>query len=144
MRARVREMGRRPGRIDRERRAGVSAGRRACRRQQRQSSASFDAYRDDYRRRLRERRHTDDCRERSEDGTGQLRPFAYWGRGRRSIERHAMIRLSGARAFKAGACAGAALTVVMWLAPASAQVKVPKYEIDTAWPKPLPERWVIG
>jgi len=47
--------------------------------------------------------------------------------------------------FRAGACAGVALAAAVF-GPASspAQVKVPKYEVDVSWPKPLPERWVLG
>src|SRR4051812_33013956 len=28
--------------------------------------------------------------------------------------------------------------------PPSAQTRAPKYEVDATWPKPLPERWVLG
>jgi DNA-binding beta-propeller fold protein YncE len=29
-------------------------------------------------------------------------------------------------------------------APTTAQRRAPKYEVDLSWPKPLPERWVLG
>lgn len=29
-------------------------------------------------------------------------------------------------------------------APLSAQTKVPRYEADLTWPKPLPQRWILG
>ena len=48
------------------------------------------------------------------------------------------------RPFKTSICAGAALAAAIWLVPTSAQVKVPKYEVDRSWPQPLPDRWVIG
>ena len=45
------------------------------------------------------------------------------------------------------ACAGAALAIGAALAAthsAAAQSRVPRYEADLAWPKPLPDRWVLG
>src|SRR6195256_6186592 len=40
-------------------------------------------------------------------------------------------------------CACALLTLVLMLAPASAQT-VPKFEIDPSWPRTLPNNWIIG
>src|SRR5882724_13599915 len=42
--------------------------------------------------------------------------------------------------------AGAALaTGVVWSASViRAQSAAPKYEVDSTWPKPFPDRWVIG
>ena len=33
---------------------------------------------------------------------------------------------------------------ILWPLPLQAQGGVPKYEVDTSWPMPLPDRWVIG
>jgi DNA-binding beta-propeller fold protein YncE len=41
-------------------------------------------------------------------------------------------------------CALAALTAGLTPVPASAQTAAPRYEVDAAWPKPLPDRWVLG
>jgi hypothetical protein len=45
----------------------------------------------------------------------------------------------------AAACAVAAIVAGISFPSASlAQGNVPRYEVDMAWPKPLPNRWVIG
>jgi len=42
-------------------------------------------------------------------------------------------------------CAGAAFAVAFLSpGPLAAQVGLPKFEVDPAWPKPLPDRWVTG
>jgi streptogramin lyase len=47
--------------------------------------------------------------------------------------------------FRAGMCAALAVAAGILLAPSSrAQSGAPKYEADLAWPKPLPDRWVLG
>ena len=38
----------------------------------------------------------------------------------------------------------AALTIAAWPAAPLAQTGAPRYEVDRAWPKPLPDRWVLG
>ena len=38
---------------------------------------------------------------------------------------------------------GIALTVLSPM-PVRTQGDVPGYEVDTSWPKPMPERWVVG
>jgi DNA-binding beta-propeller fold protein YncE len=46
---------------------------------------------------------------------------------------------------RVGACAVLATAAVIVRPPSSqAQSGVPKYEIDASWPKPLPDRWVLG
>ena len=46
---------------------------------------------------------------------------------------------------KAGACAALALAAAAILSlPASQAQNSPRYEADVNWPKPLPERWVLG
>jgi len=46
---------------------------------------------------------------------------------------------------QAAACAVAAIAAGISFPSASlAQGNVPRYEVDMAWPKPLPNRWVIG
>ena len=46
---------------------------------------------------------------------------------------------------KAGACAALALAAAAILSvPASPAQNSPRYEADVNWPKPLPERWVLG
>jgi hypothetical protein len=48
-------------------------------------------------------------------------------------------------AFRASACAAITLAaVIIGRASLPAQVTAPKYEVDASWPKPLPERWVLG
>src|ERR1700733_7763738 len=45
------------------------------------------------------------------------------------------------------AAAAAALALAAqtpFVAPAAAQNAVPHYEADPAWPKPLPNRWILG
>jgi DNA-binding beta-propeller fold protein YncE len=45
------------------------------------------------------------------------------------------------------AAASAGLAIVLaffWYAPLRAQDKAPKFEVDPAWPKPLPNLWVTG
>jgi DNA-binding beta-propeller fold protein YncE len=45
----------------------------------------------------------------------------------------------------AAACAALVLAAqAVLLSPAPAQNGVPHYEVDAAWPKPLPDRWVLG
>jgi hypothetical protein len=34
--------------------------------------------------------------------------------------------------------------ILLFLALASAQAQIPKYHLDSAWPKPLPNGWVLG
>jgi len=43
----------------------------------------------------------------------------------------------------AGACAALALATLSPV-PSGAQNGAPRYEVDAAWPKPLPDRWVLG
>lgn len=46
---------------------------------------------------------------------------------------------------RAGTCAGLALAAGIFSAPALwAESGVPQYEVDLSWPKPLPDRWVLG
>jgi DNA-binding beta-propeller fold protein YncE len=46
---------------------------------------------------------------------------------------------------RAGTCAVFAVAAAIVCAPSSeAQGGAPKYEVDLSWPKPLPDRWVIG
>ena len=48
-------------------------------------------------------------------------------------------------AFRVAAFAGVMLAAATFgFVSLPAQVQVPKYEVDTSWPKPLPERWVLG
>jgi DNA-binding beta-propeller fold protein YncE len=44
----------------------------------------------------------------------------------------------------AAACAALAAAAVVFASPSQAQNGVPHYEVDAAWPKPLPDRWVLG
>src|SRR5579872_4894327 len=37
-----------------------------------------------------------------------------------------------------------AAAAILATAPASAQTSAPKFEPDLSWPKPLPDRWVLG
>jgi sugar lactone lactonase YvrE len=47
--------------------------------------------------------------------------------------------------FKAGACAALVAAAGLFGAVSSeAQTRAPRYEVDINWPKPLPERWVLG
>lgn len=56
-----------------------------------------------------------------------------------------MILTKSTSLLKACAGAAAALAAVFFnLTSVPAQVKVQKYEVDVSWPKPLPERWVLG
>jgi len=48
------------------------------------------------------------------------------------------------RCFAAAAVCAAALLVSLQAAPAQAQGNTPRYEVDAAWPKPLPDRWILG
>jgi len=42
-------------------------------------------------------------------------------------------------------CAGFAIAAGILFSPGlHAQVGAPKYEADLTWPKPLPDRWVLG
>ena len=55
-----------------------------------------------------------------------------------------MARTTGMR-FRA--CAGAVIAIAAALvAPMSsgAQSAVPQFEVDVSWPRPLPDRWVLG
>jgi len=46
---------------------------------------------------------------------------------------------------RAGICAALAIAAGIFCPPSSqAQSGVAKYEIDLSWPKPLPDRWVLG
>ena len=36
------------------------------------------------------------------------------------------------------------LPALVFGTPLHAQVTVPQYEVDPYWPKPLPDRWVLG
>jgi metallo-beta-lactamase class B len=47
---------------------------------------------------------------------------------------------------RVAACAilAIAATTTLWPASPQAQGGAPKYEVDTSWPQPWPERWVIG
>src|SRR4026207_1760288 len=46
---------------------------------------------------------------------------------------------------RVAACAVLAVAATpLWPASARAQGGAPKYEVDTSWPQPWPERWVIG
>jgi hypothetical protein len=46
---------------------------------------------------------------------------------------------------KAGTCAALAMAAGIFSPPASqAQTGAPRYESDLSWPKPLPNRWVLG
>jgi sugar lactone lactonase YvrE len=42
------------------------------------------------------------------------------------------------------AAAWAALAPMGFASPSQAQNGAPRYEVDAAWPKPLPDRWVLG
>ena len=56
-----------------------------------------------------------------------------------------MIERTTGMFFRAGACAGIAMAAALF-APTSprAQSAAPKFEVDVSWPKPLPDRWVLG
>jgi DNA-binding beta-propeller fold protein YncE len=44
-----------------------------------------------------------------------------------------------------GVCAGIAIAAALFAPMSSrAQSAVPKFEVDVSWPKPLPDRWVLG
>lgn len=44
-----------------------------------------------------------------------------------------------------GTCAVLAIATGVWCSPAAfAQAGAPRYEADLSWPKPLPDRWVLG
>ncbi len=46
---------------------------------------------------------------------------------------------------RAGLCLGAvAVALIVGALPSSAESGAPKYEVDAAWPKPLPDKWVLG
>jgi hypothetical protein len=45
---------------------------------------------------------------------------------------------------RAGACALLVIAVGVIFAPSSRAQTAPRYEADVDWPKPLPERWVLG
>jgi DNA-binding beta-propeller fold protein YncE len=51
-------------------------------------------------------------------------------------------RRAVAQAAAAAAIAGAA--AIAWQAPALRAQPAPKYEVDASWPKPFPNRWVVG
>ncbi len=44
----------------------------------------------------------------------------------------------------AGACAALAVAQMLLASPSRAQNGAPRYEVDASWPKPLPDRWVLG
>ncbi len=44
----------------------------------------------------------------------------------------------------AGACVALAAAQVIFALPSRAQNGAPRYEVDASWPKPLPDRWVLG
>jgi len=47
--------------------------------------------------------------------------------------------------FKAGACAAiVAAAGIFGVVSSEAQTRAPRYEVDINWPKPLPNRWVLG
>ncbi|PYR01363.1 MAG: hypothetical protein DMF96_00150 [Acidobacteria bacterium] len=47
--------------------------------------------------------------------------------------------------FRAATCAALAIAAgILWPPSSRAQGGVPKYEVDLSWPKPLPDRWVLG
>src|SRR5436309_13965905 len=47
--------------------------------------------------------------------------------------------------FRAGTYGALAIAAGILCPPSSrAQGGVPKYEVDLSWPKPLPDRWVLG
>src|SRR5438034_1340563 len=47
--------------------------------------------------------------------------------------------------FRAATCAALAIAAgILWPPSSLAQGGVPKYEVDLSWPKPLPDRWVLG
>jgi hypothetical protein len=49
------------------------------------------------------------------------------------------------RLIRVGTCTLGAIAAGIWISPSSqAQGGVPKYEVDLSWPKPLPDRWVLG
>lgn len=53
------------------------------------------------------------------------------------MKTHFLVRL--------GIAAALAIAAGMFSAPAlRAQAKAPHYEVDRSWPKPLPDRWVLG
>jgi len=51
---------------------------------------------------------------------------------------------SGSFILAAAICAAAPFAAVFATVPARAQTPAPRYEVDPAWPKPLPDRWVLG
>jgi hypothetical protein len=44
----------------------------------------------------------------------------------------------------AGAFAALAAAQLVVTSPSVAENGAPRYEVDAAWPKPLPDRWVLG
>ena len=55
-----------------------------------------------------------------------------------------MTRTTG-RCVRAGAGAVMAMAAALFSTTSSrAQSAVPQYEVDVSWPKPLPDRWVLG
>ena len=47
--------------------------------------------------------------------------------------------------FSVGTCAAVLIAAGVLRPPAlQAQSGVPRYEVDLSWPKPLPDRWVLG
>jgi DNA-binding beta-propeller fold protein YncE len=44
----------------------------------------------------------------------------------------------------AGALAALAAAQMVFASPSVAENGAPRYEVDAAWPKPLPDRWVLG
>jgi DNA-binding beta-propeller fold protein YncE len=45
---------------------------------------------------------------------------------------------------RAVACAVVAMAAIVHPSSPHAQARSPKYEVDLSWPKPLPDRWVLG
>src|SRR4030095_8590145 len=46
---------------------------------------------------------------------------------------------------RAGACALFVIAAALVGAPSSqGQAGAPRYEVDLSWPKPFPDRWVVG
>src|ERR1700733_15302969 len=62
------------------------------------------------------------------------------------IMRHKIGFVAGARTGSIVAALGAAgaLLAMLGTPAARAETAVPRYEVDASWPKPLPDRWVLG
>lgn len=55
-----------------------------------------------------------------------------------------MKTLTGTLARVIGCAVLALAAVAVWPAAPLAQTGAPRYEVDRSWPKPLPDRWVLG